>query len=57
MNIVISKGIVTITKYLSRYILCIYSDMVDRGGQFACGIDGGIPRLAVAFGFAKKVEV
>ena len=31
--------------------------MVGRGGPLACGIDGGILRLAVALGFAKKVEV
>ena len=31
--------------------------MVGRGGLFACGIDGGILRLAVALGFAKKDEV
>ena len=39
------------------YIRSIYSNMVGRGGSLACRIDGGILRLAVAFGFAKKFEV
>ena len=40
-----------------KNICVLYTWYIFDGGTLACGIDGGILGLAVALGFAKKVEV